>query len=151
MTPKIVGELHRTPVIEDPNCPPGQIYFFNDKNIVLARIDARSRRQRIVDSIKKRYNQLMKTRLLILAALVVILVCTCVAIVVSNNRKAPADPRVKSLQTQLKKSQDVQKQHDAVNTTAIKNAGDQIILLTNDKNTLCTQIKAAKLPQPLCP
>lgn len=97
----------------------------------------------------------MKTKLIILATIVIVLVCTGIAISVSNGRKADAttvtDSRVQSLQNQLKSSQDVQKQHDAVNNTAIKNAGDQIILLTNQKATVCAQVKAAKLVQPLCP
>lgn len=97
----------------------------------------------------------MKQQLTILAAVVVIFVCSGVAIVASDHRKANTDAAqssaVQSFQTQLKSAQDTQKLHDSVNTTAIKNAGDQIINLTNQKTTLCAQIKAAKLVQPICP
>lgn len=40
--------------------------------------------------------------------------------------------------------------HDAVNSAALKNANNQIDILNDQKTTLCSQIKAAKLPQPLC-
>lgn len=95
----------------------------------------------------------MKSKLYILTALVVVLVCTSIAIAVSKERQVtqPVDsPQVTSLKADLKKSEDLRKQHDAVNTTAIKNAGDQITELNRQKGVLCVQIKTARLPQPLC-
>jgi hypothetical protein len=95
----------------------------------------------------------MKNKLLILVALTAILAALCVSIVVSDNRSKaqPADtPQVISLKAQLKKSQDQMKLHDGVNNTAIKNAGDLIQGQNQKITTLCTQIKAAKLTQPLC-
>lgn len=96
----------------------------------------------------------MKKQLAILVAIVIVLACSSVAIVRSNDRKAQATvtttSQVKSLQAQLARVQAVQTLHDQTNTTAIKNAGDQIITLTQQKATLCTQIKGAKLTQPLC-
>lgn len=96
----------------------------------------------------------MKKQLAILAALVVIFVCLSVAIVYSNDRKATnsvaTTSQVKSLQAQLQRAQAVQTLHDQANTAAVKNAGDQIITLTAQKVTLCTQIKNARLVQPIC-
>lgn len=49
----INSSKHRNvPVYEDPNCPPGQLYFINDKFLEFARIDNRSRFQRIKDWFK---------------------------------------------------------------------------------------------------
>lgn len=96
----------------------------------------------------------MKKQLAILAALIVIFVCMSVAIVYSNDRKALATAaqtsEVKSLKSQLSNAQAVQTLHDQANTADMKNAGDQILSLNQQKTTLCAQIKAAKLVQPLC-
>lgn len=89
----------------------------------------------------------MKKQLVILVAIIIVLACSSVAIVRSNDRKAQAavttTSQVKSLQAQLARVQAVQALHDQANTAAIKNAGNEII-------TLCAQIKGAKLVQPLC-
>lgn len=37
---------------EDPNCPPGMMYFINEKNLEFHSIDAQSRWQRIKDWFK---------------------------------------------------------------------------------------------------
>lgn len=41
--------------------------------------------------------------------------------------------------------------HDAVNKSNLDAANAQITTLTSQKATLCTQIKTAKLVNPLCP
>lgn len=43
------------------------------------------------------------------------------------------------------------KEHDAVNAAALTAANTQVATLNSQKVTLCTQIKTAKLSQPLCP
>lgn len=77
-----------------------------------------------------------------------------VAIVYSNDRKALATAtqtsQVKNLQSELRTSEAVQKLQEQANTADIKNAGDTILTLNQQKTTLCNQIKAAKLAQPLC-
>lgn len=96
----------------------------------------------------------MKKQLVVLAALVVIFVCLCLAIVYSSERKtelqAAKTSEVQKLTSQLKSAQDEQKLHDATNTKNLQNAGAQIITLNQQKATLCTQIKTARLIQPLC-
>lgn len=89
----------------------------------------------------------MKKHLILIGACVVVLLCLGYAVSVSNGRQANAQAAQSS---QVKKAQDIVKQHDAVNAAALKNAGDRIIQLTQDKVTLCNQIKTAKLVQPLC-
>lgn len=152
--PKLVGHIGDTPIYEDPNVPAGKMYFFDDFSGDF-QVDNRNRKQRIIDFFKKCYYKVMKQQLFILAASVVVLVCTGVAIVTYTNHKANADvtqaSAVTSLKKQLKDSQAKLNLHDSVNATAIKNAGDQIILLNQQKATICTQVKAARLSQPLCP
>lgn len=103
---------------------------------------------------KKCYYKAMKKQLVILAALAVVLVCLSVAVIYSNDRgarnKTVTTTQVKALQAQLTREQAVSALHDAANTANIKNAGDQILTLQTQKTTLCTQIKAARLTQPLC-
>lgn len=94
----------------------------------------------------------MKKAIILTVLSVVVLVCIGAAIVVNQNRKdnVAQSPTVKSLQAQLKASQDVQQEHDATNTAALHNAGTEIVSLTQVNTTLCTQIKTAHLVQPLC-
>lgn len=96
----------------------------------------------------------MKKQLTVLGVLIIIFVCLCVAIVYSNDRKTTNDvattSQVKSLQDQLQRVQTVQTLHDQANTATVKNAGEQILTLQQQKTTLCTQIKNARLVQPLC-
>jgi hypothetical protein len=96
----------------------------------------------------------MKKQLVVLAALVAVLVCLSVAIVYSNDRNgrvnAVTTTRVKVLEDQLTREQAVSALHDQANTANMKNAADQILKLQTDQKTLCTQIKAARLVQPLC-
>lgn len=47
MSRKYVGKLYGIDFYEDLNCPPGKIYMMNDSYTDFARIDARSRWQRI--------------------------------------------------------------------------------------------------------
>lgn len=89
----------------------------------------------------------MKKQLLLIGTCVLVLLCLGYAVVISNDRQT----RVQAAQSsQVKKAQDTLKQHDAVNQAALKNAGDRIVQLQGDKATLCAQVKAAKLVQPLC-
>jgi uncharacterized protein YxeA len=89
----------------------------------------------------------MKKQLILLSVLVTILVCLSIAIVYSNDRQA----RQQAIKTsEVQKLQATLKQHDQVNETALKDAGSRILTLTQEKATLCTQIKGAKLVQPLC-
>jgi hypothetical protein len=53
MTRKVVGNFKGMPVVSDPNAPPGMVYFMNEKNMILATIDARTRWQRIKDWFKR--------------------------------------------------------------------------------------------------
>lgn len=51
----------------------------------------------------------------------------------------------------LAKAQRNLKEHDLINAIALRNADNRVATLTNQKDTLCIQIKANKLTQPLCP
>lgn len=50
---KRIGTFKGSPVYEDPNSPPGKMYFLNDKYMDFASIDARSRWQRFKDWVKR--------------------------------------------------------------------------------------------------
>lgn len=50
---KKIGEFNGTPVYEDPNAPPGKMFFLNDKFMEFSSIDTRSRWQRLKDWLKQ--------------------------------------------------------------------------------------------------
>jgi hypothetical protein len=50
---KKVGDFRGVPVYEDPNCPPGKVYFLNDNYAAVPyAIDTRSRWQHFIDWLK---------------------------------------------------------------------------------------------------
>jgi peptidoglycan hydrolase CwlO-like protein len=100
---------------------------------------------------------LMKKYLAVAAATTAVLVCTGVAVDVSSNNqanvKADQVSQVQKLKSQLSDIQTAKASREA----ALSQAADQINVLTQKSTsltqtnaTLCAQIKAARLSQPLC-
>lgn len=145
-----VGSFHGISVESDPNVPKGQIYFFNKNEVY--RLDTRNRLQRISDSIKKCYTKLMKKPILLLAVLLFALAGLCIVAVnkqahqVQGITTAQAVSQRNDALTALK----IQKELRANDQQAITNLTADKTALINTNATLCTQIKAAKLVQPLC-
>lgn len=50
---KRIGTYNGVPLYEDPDCPPGQIYFLNDKYVRWARFEPLSRWQRFLVTLKR--------------------------------------------------------------------------------------------------
>lgn len=161
--PKLVGHFKNMPVYEDPNAPEGQLYIINEENmqghigttskpVQFVRIDARNHKQRIVDFVKNSYNQLMKKHYIILGVLVVVAVALA-AVAVQKYQTAPkglttvqAVHQRDTALTDLK----IQKSLTANDQTAITNLKTSNATYATQKATLCAQIKAARLVQPVC-
>lgn len=90
----------------------------------------------------------MKITIFVIASILIVVGCTGVAIVEYNNHKITKTAAVNSA---VEQANATLKLHDAVNATNLANATTQITTLTTQKTVLCTQIKGAKLVQPLCP
>jgi hypothetical protein len=145
-----VGKFHGINVESDPNVPKGQIYFFNDNTIY--RLDTRNRLQRISDSVKKCYTELMKKQYIFIGVLLVLVASVVVLSIYKYNGES------KGITTQQAISQrntaltdlKIQKALNDNDQQAITNLTADKTTLTTQKTTLCAQIKAAKLVQPLC-
>lgn len=94
----------------------------------------------------------MKKYVVIVLSLIVVLGLLSIAVYKYENRPKPkpGETLQQAVAAQAK-AEKTMKQHDMVNTVIMNNANSQIAALTAQKSTLCTQIKTAKLPQPLCP
>lgn len=90
----------------------------------------------------------MKTTVFVIFSILVILAGFSIAIVEYNNHKVTKAAAVNSA---VEQANATLKLHDQVNATNLANATVQITTLNTQKTTLCTQIKGAKLVQPLCP
>lgn len=87
-------------------------------------------------------------------ACAIVIALSCVAIVYSNDHQARLNAaktsEVQNLQKQLKDAKEDLRVHDATNTAALHNAGQQILTQNQKIATICFQVKTARLLQPLC-
>ena len=68
-----------------------------------------------------------------------------------NHERRPVSVQtVQQAENRRRAAEQQLREHDAVNTAAINNANKQLSELLGQKNTLCAQIRTAKLAQPLC-
>lgn len=149
--PKLVGHFRDTPVYSDPNAPKGKIFFFDDFSGGF-QLDARNRKQRVVDFIKTSYYKLMKKQYIFLGVVLLAVVAVSVLGIYKYNQQPKGVTITQAVHQRdaaltdlrIQKSLNANDQQAVTNLTADKTA------LTNQKTTLCAQIKAAKLVQPLC-
>jgi septal ring factor EnvC (AmiA/AmiB activator) len=92
----------------------------------------------------------MKKLFVVLVALAAVLVCTGVAIVVSEDHQARKEAarvsEVQKLKSDLGSTQNTLK----LTNDSLKQVNAQTTSLTQQKAVLCGQIKTARLNQPLC-
>lgn len=133
--------FYGVPVKIDPNTPPGQIYFLNDKYMEFTRIDARNRKQRVIDFIKKCYNQHMKKTLFIVACLIAVIACVSVAAIQYNDHKQTTRSAQK---TEVQKLQAELKLHDAVAARNQTLADEAVKEANGQRLAICSIVKTTK-------